>query len=129
MLLLECLFFVFVFQCYLEEATRNEHLQICEFQLGKCLQLYSTTLVRHGVMVLGPTGGGKSTVFNLLAKALNAAHEHCYNKLSLVDSSCSKQTPEQGTAANLPMVQTPTCCTRMYLYKYLYWYFIVDACF
>lgn len=84
-------------QHYLEEAIKSEHLQVCKFQLEKCLQLYSTTLVRHGVMALGPTGGGKSTAFHLLAKALNAAHEQYYNRLS--GESISKQTTEQGAAA------------------------------
>jgi len=53
-------------------------LQIDQGQLMKCIQLYNTILVRHGVVVLGPTGGGKSTVLRLLRKALNNAHEDHY---------------------------------------------------
>jgi dynein heavy chain len=40
--------------------------------VGKVLQLYDTTLVRHGIMLVGPSGGGKTQIFKCLAKALDA---------------------------------------------------------
>ena len=36
----------------------------------KVLQLYDITLVRHGIMLVGPTGGGKSQIFKNLRAAL-----------------------------------------------------------
>ena len=51
-------------------------------QLDKCLHFYSTLMVRHGVMLLGPTGGGKSTVLKLLKMALNKAHGDYYRQKS-----------------------------------------------
>ena len=65
-------------QSYLVSAMEECQLQPHQGQLLKCIQLYNTILVRHGVVVLGPTGGGKSTVFRLLRKALNNAHEDYY---------------------------------------------------
>jgi hypothetical protein len=34
------------------------------------MQLYDQILVRHGVMLVGPTGGGKSISRNILQRAL-----------------------------------------------------------
>lgn len=39
--------------------------------VGKVLQLYDTTLVRHGIMLVGPTGGGKTQIFKNLRAALD----------------------------------------------------------
>jgi len=38
--------------------------------VGKVLQLYDTTLVRHGIMLVGPTGGGKTQIFKNLRASL-----------------------------------------------------------
>ena len=34
------------------------------------IQLYDQMLVRHGIMLVGPTGGGKTVSRNILQKAL-----------------------------------------------------------
>ena len=47
-------------------------MSACELpcvQADKVVQLYETMLTRHTVMVVGPTGGGKSVVINTLAQS------------------------------------------------------------
>ena len=36
----------------------------------KIIQLYDTTQVRHGLMIVGPTGGGKTSNYRILSHAL-----------------------------------------------------------
>ena len=36
----------------------------------KIIQLYDTILVRHGLMLVGPTGGGKTSNYKTLAHAM-----------------------------------------------------------
>ncbi|XP_063073303.1 dynein axonemal heavy chain 6 [Engraulis encrasicolus] len=49
-------------------------LQPVPAMIAKVIQLYETMLVRHGVMLVGPTGGGKTTVYTSLADALAKLH-------------------------------------------------------
>ncbi|GFO48620.1 dynein heavy chain 6, axonemal [Plakobranchus ocellatus] len=54
---------------------KNMNFQVVEPQTAKVIQLYETMLVRHGVMLVGPTGGGKTTILTILAKTLSRLHE------------------------------------------------------
>lgn len=40
--------------------------------VDKCVQLYETSLVRHGIMVVGPPRTGKSSAIDMVAKTLTA---------------------------------------------------------
>lgn len=46
-----------------------------EHFLLKCIQLYETTVVRHGLMLVGPTGGGKSSNIRVLKTAISTLNE------------------------------------------------------
>lgn len=49
----------------------------------KIIQLYETSLVRHGFMVVGPAGCGKTTIMNTLTDALtNNGFAHKITKMN-----------------------------------------------
>ncbi|XP_065190514.1 dynein axonemal heavy chain 10-like [Sycon ciliatum] len=52
-----------------ESVLEKNHYILLPQQADKVVQLYETMLTRHTVMVVGPTGGGKSVVINTLAQA------------------------------------------------------------
>ncbi|KAM4694195.1 dynein axonemal heavy chain 14 [Discoglossus pictus] len=54
----------------ISSATQELGLQPWETQVDKVIQFYNQILARHGVMLVGPTGGGKTTVRRILEKAL-----------------------------------------------------------
>ncbi|VDK35198.1 unnamed protein product [Taenia asiatica] len=58
------------FQKVVEDVTRDFGLQVVPSQTFKVIQFYETLVVRHGVMLVGPTGGGKTTVYRILAETL-----------------------------------------------------------
>lgn len=51
-------------------AVRDNNLQNWPHQIDKVKQFYNQIMVRHGIMLVGPTGGGKTTVRTILQKAL-----------------------------------------------------------
>uniref|UniRef100_H0V0D2 Dynein axonemal heavy chain 1 n=1 Tax=Cavia porcellus TaxID=10141 RepID=H0V0D2_CAVPO len=56
----------------IRKACEKSNLKDVDGFLTKCIQLYETTVVRHGLMLVGPTGSGKSTCYRVLAAALTS---------------------------------------------------------
>ncbi|KAK5640059.1 hypothetical protein RI129_010870 [Pyrocoelia pectoralis] len=58
------------FQLAIESCLEAKDLQIESSMVKKIIQLYETMIVRWGVMLVGPTGGGKSSILYTLKLAL-----------------------------------------------------------
>jgi dynein heavy chain len=54
------------------EETRKMGLQPVKFFTSKVIQLYEMIVVRHGLMLVGPTGGGKSRNLHVLEETLGS---------------------------------------------------------
>ena len=48
----------------------------------KIIQLYETSLVRHGFMIVGCVGSGKTTLMNVLTEALSEQIVHKLYRLN-----------------------------------------------
>ena len=56
----------------LKAASVELKIEPVEGFINKCIQLYETTVVRHGLMLVGPTVSGKTKCYQVLAKALTS---------------------------------------------------------
>ena len=66
----------------LEEQCEKHGLQSVPAFVEKCLQLYDSTVVRHGLMLVGPSGGGKTAVYRTLGRALSQVAGRTKEKLT-----------------------------------------------
>jgi dynein heavy chain len=59
----------------IEDAMKEEGLQIHDPLVTKTIQLYDSKATRHGNMLVGATMSGKSTTWKILQKAMNKLHK------------------------------------------------------
>ncbi|CAK7297493.1 Dynein axonemal heavy chain 6 [Vulpes lagopus] len=64
-----------ILQSTIIDVMSKKNLQPETCMVKKVIQFYETMLVRHGVMLVGPTGGGKTTVYQILAETLGNLHK------------------------------------------------------
>lgn len=55
----------------MKESCERNNIVAKEIFLEKCIQLYETIMVRHGLMVVGDPYAGKSTVIKTLQEAMS----------------------------------------------------------
>lgn len=59
-----------ILQTAMEECIVEHGFQLVDTQIIKVIQLFETMIVRWGVMLVGPTGSGKSSVLKILKETL-----------------------------------------------------------
>ena len=64
-----------IFNKAVEDACRNANIQYTDFFLEKVQQIYEMICVRHGLMIVGPPFGGKTTAYRILSDALALVEE------------------------------------------------------
>lgn len=62
----------------MQEACREKNLQPKKEFLDKCIQLFETIMVRHGLMVVGKAFSGKSKVIQTLQRAMSMVKDDPY---------------------------------------------------
>ncbi len=76
----------------LNNSCEHFNVQPVEIFITKIIQLYDTIQVRHGLMLVGPTGGGKTMNYRVLQHAMSAlagqdaftkVHVDCLNPKSI----------------------------------------------
>ncbi|XP_063979949.1 dynein axonemal heavy chain 1-like [Diachasmimorpha longicaudata] len=78
-----------VLEAGIRETIRGMGLKVLEEQILKVIQLYETTTVRHGLMLVGPTGTGKTKCYQILRDAcrmLQGQQENPGNVFELVET-------------------------------------------
>ena len=64
------------------EACKFYNVQEVDLFNQKIMQLYDTIQVRHGLMIVGPTGGGKTSNYKVLQHAMSSlSHEDQFEKV------------------------------------------------
>jgi len=77
------------------------NLQLAPQWKLKIIQLYETSLVRHGIMVVGAAGCGKTTIFQMLLKALSMIPTGLKQEITKYTSQGCTLNPKAVTNAQL----------------------------
>jgi dynein heavy chain len=77
----------------MKSSCENLNLQSEQAYLDKVIQLYDTCTVRHGLMLVGPTGGGKTSNYRTLAVSQSLCKDQ-YDLCAAITTSC--MSPSQA---------------------------------
>lgn len=95
-----------IFVKTLKEVMEERSLEIVDAFVSRIIQLYQTMKIRHGVMLVGPTGGGKTTNYEVLKETYNRM-----NKRSPADFPAVKSWVLNPKVGNLILSYTISALT------------------
>jgi len=72
-----------ILEVQLKQMVQKNELVYHPDWVSKTIQLYETTLVRHGIMLVGPSGGGKTQIFKCLRQSLEVVNSITYKDSKL----------------------------------------------
>ncbi|KAK3247674.1 hypothetical protein CYMTET_42830 [Cymbomonas tetramitiformis] len=70
------------------EVCEKNNLQVVDVFFEKIIQLYEMTIVRHGLMLVGPTGGGKTCNYRTLGGAMTVLKKGGSEEFEMVQIVC-----------------------------------------
>jgi dynein heavy chain len=82
----------------IHDACAHFNLETVDGFITKVTELYNTMLVRHGLMLVGPAGGGKTSAYKVLQRAMSELAKEC-------PDVCSKVNVEVLNPKSISMVQ------------------------
>lgn len=105
-----------VLQQAIEAVLQDEQLQKIPSFISKIIQVHETQLVRHGMMVVGEAGSGKSANVTVLAKALSRLHsdgvedrDGFYKQVDRLQLNPKSITAGKMKARDALVVRLPRC--------------------
>ena len=96
----------------IEKVCEEEGLEASSAWITKVLQLKQVLDMRHGVMVVGPTGTGKTTTWRVLLKAL-AKVEHSKNEHFVIDPKSVRKDKLYGALDPMTLEWTDGVFTKI----------------
>lgn len=87
-------------QLAIQRAVKDLNYEQWPSQADKALQLYNQIVLRHGTMLVGGAGSGKTTVRNILQKAL-----------AYLPTIGKEDTQVSDVRGSISLVKVCMCCT------------------
>ena len=85
----------------MKEKIASNNLQPKDFFIAKVIQLYEMIVVRHGLMLVGPTGGGKSSNLKVLQQTLSSLKQQGLEGFAYENVQVFKLNPKAITMGQM----------------------------
>jgi dynein heavy chain 1 len=97
----------------IKAEVKNRHLEMGDVWVSKIIQLYQIQELHHGFMVVGPTGTGKTTAWEILLTAMGEVPGGCKGKGWVIDPKAMPKDDLYGYMDNTTREWTDGVFTRI----------------